>query len=205
MMNAVGLVHDPQSRGSVEAVSLDASKPPRVTANYFAATGDNEKVVGALKALINVASQKALAPWRTSKAFEPPTQFSLTSEHADSMRNIGLNVSVQGIPDFLACLFKEPSEKIKFITLPCLPEDDSKWGDFLRDNVLSTYHYFGTAAVGSVVESGSFKVKDTEGLFVIDASVIPYPPRINPVGTIMTLGHFVGSKLAKSTLAEVFV
>lgn len=123
----------------------------------------------------------------------------------DMLENIGVNVSAEGIPDFLSCLFKTPGEKIKFISLPCLPNDDSKWGDFLRENVLSTYHYFGTAAVGSLVESGTFKVKGTDGLYVIDASVIPYPPRINPVGTIMALGHFVGNKLAKKQTSQVII
>merc|ERR1712224_1076301 len=104
-----------------------------------------------------------------------------------------------GIPDFLSCLFKAPNEKFGFITLPCMPNDDSKWPDFLRDNILSTYHYFGTAAVGTVVEPGSFQVRGTRGLYVVDASVIPRSTRINPVGTVMTIGHFVGRKLAKSS------
>merc|ERR1712176_1380496 len=53
MMNAVGLVHDPQSRGRIEAVSNDSSKPPQVSANYFNASGDEEKLVSTLKALIH--------------------------------------------------------------------------------------------------------------------------------------------------------
>jgi len=71
-------------------------------------------------------------------------------------------------------------------------------GPVAEDNVLSTYHYFGTASVGTVTEPGSFKVKGTEGLYVADASVIPRATRVNPVGTIMTIGHYVGSELAKA-------
>jgi len=205
MSNVIGLVHDTKSRGSIEAVSQDSSTPPKVTANYFNAEGDLEKLVGALKALINVARQAPLKPWRRSKAYEPASEVQLGATHVESLRAIGLNVSAQGTPDFLACLFKAPDETMDFISLPCIPNDESDYGDFVRDNVLSTYHYFGTAAVGSVVESGTFKVKGTEGLYVIDASVIPYSPRINPVGTIMALGHFVGSKLAKSEPSNIIV
>jgi len=205
MSNVVGLVHDTKSRGGIEAVSQDSSTPPKVTANYFKAEGDLDKMVAALKALINVAGQAPLEPWRTAKVFEPASEVKLGATHTESLRAMGFNVSAQGIPDFLSCLFKAPDEKIKFISLPCIPHDENDWGDFVRENVLSTYHYFGTAAVGSVVDSGTFKVKGTESLYVIDASAIPYSPRINPVGIIMSLGHFVGSKLAKSEPPSIII
>merc|ERR1712094_64160 len=113
------------------------------------------------------------------------------------------NSSANGIPDFLSCLFKTPNEKFGFITLPCMPNNASKWSDYLRENILSTYHYFGTAAVGTVVEPGTFRVQGTQGLYVVDASVIPRATHINPVGTVMTVGHFVGSKLARAGTVDI--
>jgi len=185
MSNIIGLMHDPKSRGSVEAQSLRSSEPPAVTANYFApGTEDLNKQITNLKSLINIAEQKPLDPWVRRKAFE----------------NLPMSQApVAGIPDFVSCLFKTPGQHLDFISLPCLPSDDANWGDFLRENYLSTYHYFGTAAMGSVVESGSFQVKGVQGLHVVDASVIPRATRVNPVGTVMTIGHFVASKLAKAS------
>merc|ERR1712038_2019857 len=86
-----------------------------------------------------------------------------------------------------------------FASIPCPPSEADEWGQWLKDNVLSTWHYFGTTAVGSVVEPGTFQVKNTEGLYVADASVIPRATRVNPVGTIMALGHYVGAQLANGS------
>lgn len=204
MSNIVGLVHNTKSRGTIEAVSMDSSMPPRVTANYFSVAEDLNNMVKDFRELINVAKQSPLDPWKMRKAFEPPSK-ALSAVHIDMLKEAGANVSEDGIPDFLSCLFKTPDEQFGFITLPCPPADASKWAEFLQDNVLSTYHYFGTAAVGSVVERGTFRVEGTQGLYVIDASAIPYATRINPVGTIMTLGHFVGRKLAKADNTQIFV
>merc|ERR1712107_906871 len=62
-------------------------------------------------------------------------------------------------------------------------------GEYFKKTVVSSYHYFGTAAHGSVVEGADFKVKGTDNLHVVDASVIPDPTRVNPQGTIMAMGH----------------
>lgn len=202
--NVLGLVHDPQSRGSVEATSLNVSHPPRVTANYFSAEGDMDKQLANMKANIEIARQDALSPWRMHSAFGVPNWSGFNSSQLDLLEQAGLNATGPwGLPDFLSGFLT--CEAMGFISVPCPPKDESKWPKFLRDNVLSTYHYFGTAALGSVVERGSFKVKDTEGLYVVDASAIPRATRVNPVGTIMTIGHFVGSKLAKAEHAPVLV
>lgn len=195
--NVLGLVHDPQSRGSVQATSLDVSHPPRVTANFFSAEGDMDKQLANLKANIEIAKQDSLSPWRMDGLFGVPNWSGFNSTQRADLEEAGLNATAtgpEGFPEFLSGLLA--CKSMGFISVPCPPQDESKWPKFLSDNVLSTYHYFGTAALGSVVEPGSFKVKDTEGLYVVDASAIPRATRINPVGTIMTIGHFVGSKLA---------
>lgn len=204
--NVLGLVHDPQSRGSVQATSLDVSQPPRVTANYFSAEGDMDKQIANLKANIEIAKQEPLSHWRMHSAFGVPNWSGFNSTHKDLLEQAGLNSTAtgpHGLPEFLGGLLT--CESMGFVSVPCPPKDESKWPKFLSDNILSTYHYFGTAALGSVVESGSFKVKDTEGLYVVDASTIPRATRVNPVGTIMTIGHYVGSKLAKAEHATVLV
>jgi len=203
--NVLGLVHDPQSRGSVQATSLDVSQPPQVTANYFSAEGDMDKQLANLKANIEIARQDPLSDWRMKSAFGTPNWSGFNSSQLDLLKQAGLNATggPWGLPEFLNGLLT--CEAMGFISVPCPPKDESKWPTFLTDNVLSTYHYFGTAALGSVVESSSFKVKNTEGLYVVDASAIPRATRINPVGTIMTIGHFVGSKLARAGHPSVLV
>merc|ERR1712108_120754 len=102
----------------------------------------------------------------------------------------------------LGCLWRDPEQNDEYakVTLPCLPfpsDSDAARGQYLRDNIVSSYHYFGSAAAGSVVDvTDDFKVFGTEGLHVVDASVLPVPTTINPQGTIMALGHYVGLGLA---------
>lgn len=199
LMSAVGLMHETDSRGTILVnADKDATKPPNVTANYFSAPSDEERFVATLKALVNIVGQPALNDFRTNKAFDPPAANVWNSSHADVLRAHGVSIDEKTkLPSFLHCLFKEPAESANFVALPCPPADASTWGEWLKANVLSTYHYFGTAAVGDVLEPGTFKVKGSEGLYVIDAAAIPTAPRINPVGTVMSVGHMIGTRLGQ--------
>jgi choline dehydrogenase len=177
MAMLVGLMHNTHSRGSVIAASQDSSEPPIVTANYFQDPRDLKQQVANLRYLIKIAKSPSMAPYRQTK---------ISNNHS------GIQV-----PEFLSCLFDTAAESVGFVSLPCIPEE-SKWEQFVQDTILSSYHYFGTAAAGTVVEGPNFAVKGTDGLYIADASVIPSPTRINPVGSIMSIGHYVGSRLAKA-------
>lgn len=201
LMSAVGLMHGTDSRGTILAnAEKDATKAPIVTANYFSDPGDEKKLTTTLQALVDIIQQPSLNGFRTKKVFEPPADYAnvWNSSYVNTLRAHGVSIDEKTkLPSFLHCLFKEPSESVPFVALPCPPADKSTWGEWLKENVLSTYHYFGTAAVGDVLEPGSFKVKGAEGLYVIDAAAIPTAPRINPVGTVMSVGHMVGTRLGK--------
>ena len=69
--------------------------------------------------------------------------------------------------------------------------DDMANGEVLSEDIFSEQHFAGTAAIGSVIDS-SFKVIGAEGLYVVDASALPHLTRINPMATIMAIGHLVG-------------
>merc|ERR1719204_128869 len=72
------------------------------------------------------------------------------------------------------CLFEKPENKDEKVALPCLPNPiDDEWAraKYLSDYITSSYHYFGTAAVGTVVNHTDFSVLGTHGLHVVDASV----------------------------------
>lgn len=203
--NILALIQDPESRGFVLANSTDVRKPPRVAANFFSADADLKKQIANLKALLDIAKSSALDDWRLDDQQDQIESVwpkgTLNASQKDVLSRAGLETNgPNGMPDFLTGLLR--CDAYGFVSVPCPPSDESKWGQFLKDNVLSTYHYFGTAAVGSVLEPGSFAVKGTEGLYVADASAIPQATRINPVGTIMSLGHYVGRRLAKNQPAR---
>jgi len=67
---------------------------------------------------------------------------------------------------------------------------------------VSSYHYFSTAAHGKVIDGPEFTVKGTSNLHVVDASVFPNPTRVNPQGTIMAMGHYIGTLLARKEKAR---
>jgi GMC oxidoreductase len=77
--------------------------------------------------------------------------------------------------------------------------DDYELGKILRTNVVSSYHYAGTARFGSVIDS-RFKVKGTDGLYVADSSALPKSTRVNAMATTVAIGRLAGI----SALREVW-
>lgn len=189
MMQILAIHHQTYSRGWVSATSLDPSVPPAVTANYYGDVRDLDLQATAMAELIKISSTQALAQYVSEK--------------------VRVEVPDDILADGLACAFLGPSyqgrgsQDLPFSVLPCLPRlpaTEQEWIQWYRKQAISSYHYFGTAAVGSVVDSGDFRVKGAQGLHVVDASVIPFPPRVNPQHTVMTIGHYVGKRLAGKTL-----
>merc|ERR1712190_598234 len=104
------------------------------------------------------------------------------------------------IPAYLSCMRAATNSETKAIILPCLPPEGSsreRYVQYFRDMVISSYHYFGSASFGAVVEGSDFNVIGTSNLHVVDASIFPNPTRVNPQGTIMAMGHYIGTRLAK--------
>jgi len=179
MIQFVALQHHTFSRGSVEAQSKDSLEPPKVTANKLADVRDLENQLLAMKTLSKLI---AAAP---IQAFVDPETYKGTGEE---------------LPVYLSCMQHASDRTAKAVILPCLPPDGASkedYFDYFRKNVVSSYHYFGTASYGTVVEGSDFRVNGTENLHVVDASVFPNPTRVNPQGTIMAMGHYVGTKLAE--------
>lgn len=178
MIQLVALHHQTYSRGTVVAKSTDASEAPEVTANYFQDERDLENQYKAMEALFKIVESESV------QKLVNPSKFKGTSKV---------------VPVYLSCLGNEGSRDAKAVVLPCLPPDGSdkeRYFEYFRNTVVSSYHYFGTAAHGSVVEGADFKVKGTDNLHVVDASVFPDPTRVNPQGTIMAMGHYIASRLA---------
>lgn len=188
MIQVVGLNHKTYSRGSVEAVSSDSADAPKVTANYFKDERDMKQQFVAMKALMEVIHSDALQSLVNAKSFK------------------GTDAT---LPVYFSCLGR-PQTDAKAIITPCLPKDGSSTKELeehFRNVVVSSYHYFGSASFGKVVDGEDLLVKGTENLHVIDASIFPNPTRVNPQGTIMAMGHYVGKRLASKSrrLTEVLV
>ncbi|CAJ1389906.1 unnamed protein product [Effrenium voratum] len=180
MIQVVGLNHKTYSRGSVEAKSSNARDTPEVTANYFKDERDMQQQFTAMEALKEVINSEAMQHL----------------VNADTFKGAGAVV-----PVYLSCLDQGPQTDARAIIIPCLPKSGAsreEYEEHFRKTIVSSYHYFGTASFGKVVEGSEFKVKGTDNLHVADASIFPDPTRVNPQGTIMAMGHYLGTRLAKT-------
>jgi len=179
MIQFVALHHNTYSRGSVNAQSTDATDAPTVNANKLSDPRDMENQFVAMATLMSILESDPV------QAFVNPKTFEGTAEV---------------VPAYLSCITAAGSSDVKSIVLPCLPPDGAareSYVEYFRKNVISSYHYFGSASYGTVVEGGEFKVKGIDNLHIVDASIFPNPTRVNPQGTIMAMGHYVGTRLAK--------
>jgi len=188
MIQPVALQTDTHSRGSVQADSLDSSDPPRVTANYFADNRDLDNQMARYRQLSALSNTHPMLNFTRAKQAVSPFFVKLLEEKAPTLASA------------LSCLGRSSSNDMYTkISVPCSPtpwNSDEALAQFLKDYVISSYHYFGTAAAGSAVDGYDFAVKGTEALHVVDASVIPFPTTVNPQGTVMALGHYLGTVLA---------
>ncbi|CAE8615150.1 unnamed protein product [Polarella glacialis] len=185
-MDMLVLQHEALSRGWVEAVSRDLTVPPKVKANYWADQCDYVNQWRGIQELLKIAGAESMRPWVARKKECDLPQSILSKELKCAL----LGESYQG----------KGSKDTPFAIIPCLPLEPAgpeEWGKWLKEHHVFSYHYFGTAAFGSVVEGSEFTVKGTTGLHVVDASVFPDPTRINPQHSIMTLGHYLGARLAR--------
>jgi len=188
VISPCGLQPDTYSRGVIDAVSTDVRRPPRVTANYFKDPRDLESQKLRFNEVLKISHTKALEPYTIHKK--------VVSKKFDALvKRIAPELAAA-----LSCFMRVPSNNATTrIMLPCGPypfASDAAIEQYLRDTLVSSYHYFGTAAAGSVVDSTNFQVLGVEGLHVADASVIPATTNVNPQATIMALGHYIGTRLS---------
>jgi len=188
MIQPVALNPNTLSRGHVKARSKDVRAMPAVTPNFFADQADMTSQMTRFRALLDMTNAPAL------KGYTVPN-VPLPDAIAEQ-----INKTAPQIWEAMSCLFRAKSDNIfQRILVPC--PRPVEWSDaylekYLREFVISSYHYFGTAAAGSVVDGKDFSVVGTQKLYVADASVLPRATHVNPQGTVMALGHLVGRLLA---------
>jgi len=189
MIQPVGLNPNTLSRGHIKAKSKDVRTMPEVTPNYFENPEDMKSQMLRFRALLNLTDNAALRGYTVPNL---PLPNAIAEE---------INKTAPQVWGAMSCLFRASSDNIfRRVFVPC--PRPTAWSDaelekYLREFVISSYHYFGTAAAGSVVDGTDFSVIGTQKLYVVDASVLPKPTHVNPQGTIMALGHYVGRLLAQ--------
>ncbi|KAH0472246.1 MAG: hypothetical protein KVP17_004694, partial [Porospora cf. gigantea B] len=77
---------------------------------------------------------------------------------------------------------------------PVLPSSDPD--AFVNTYMSSIWHWGGSAALGSVVDS-NFNVHGISSLKIVDASILPVMTRMNPLSTLTTLGYYAGERFLK--------
>lgn len=181
-IEVVALQEAQLSRGRITLNSPNITGPPNVEGGYFTHPHDMTQQIIAIRSLLSIIDTPALR------------------EHARPKKDIKLPFQ---LPHFLDCILEKPTAVEPYaIVIPCLPHDNkvetlAKWA---KDNLISSYHYFGTAALGKVVKTDSFGVIGTSGLYIADSSILPIPTRVNPMGTIMAMGHFAAKVIAKHSI-----
>eukprot|EP00928_Gymnodinium_smaydae_P021661 TRINITY_DN18477_c0_g1_i1.p1 TRINITY_DN18477_c0_g1~~TRINITY_DN18477_c0_g1_i1.p1 ORF type:complete len:695 (-),score=172.83 TRINITY_DN18477_c0_g1_i1:203-2188(-) len=177
-----------RSRGSIEAVSRGVYDPPRISANYFADARDYKSHQDRLNMILKLFNTTALDNFTVNK-------YPVSDDVAQAIYRYAPQVY-----EALSCWFKpESNDRYTLRALPCLPSpyySQEALDEYLNKTLVSSYHYFGTAAAGTVVNGTDFSVKGTTGLHVLDASVIPIPTTVNPQATIIALGYYGGRILA---------
>lgn len=189
MINPVALDPTTLSRGWVKATSKEVLDPPDVTANFFANPEDMRSQIERFQILLNMTKTPALDSYTITNI---PLPDAIAQE---------INKTAPLIWEAMSCLFRERSQTLsERIFVPCpQPVEWTNQGmeEYLRKYLISSYHYFGSSAAGSVVNGEDFSVIGTENLYVADAGVFPMPTHVNPQGSIMALGHYVGRLLAQ--------
>jgi len=189
MFQPVSMQTNTHSRGYVNAKSLNPTVHPEVKANYFDDPRDWISQKERFGYLLELVDTDVMKSWAVEKVdiFQPFLQ---------AVENL-----CPSIAKFLRCFAKSPENDVYVkVALPCLPTpyySEAARDEYLRRYILSSYHYFGTNSVGQVVDHDDFSVKGTENLYVVDASIMPVPTNVNPQGTVMALGYYLGSRLAE--------
>ena len=202
------LHYAPLSRGWVRINSTDPHAPPAVFANYFDEPKDLEVALLAVDRLLRVAGELVRVGGLQNTSKDEKETIALP-QFAPLLQKIldNWDLPIQ-LPSFLPCLVEDHG--LPFSMLPCPPSNpgvgglapnasfsskENGWAQWVRDNTVSSYHYFGTAAVGEVLDPKTMGVRGVKRLYVADASVLPVPTRVNPQATVMAMGRYVAKLL----------
>jgi len=194
----------PYSRGRVQLASPDAAMPPRADLNLLDDARDLERLAVGVKMLAKVVAASGLG--RDQRDFFPAA----FSPRVKALSRVGQGNAM--LTSMLGVLLDTPAPIRRalierFFTrgqqMSALLADERALADFIRANVFGVWHASGTCRMGDARERGAVtdtegRVHGTQGLRVVDASLMPRLPSANTnIPTIM-----IAEKIADAMLAR---
>ena len=182
----------PYSRGRVQLASPDAAVAPRVELNLLDDQRDLDRLAVGVRLLAKVVAASGLG--RDQRDFFPAA----FSPRVKALSRVGegnaLLTSVLGtLLDAPAPIRRLLIERFftRGLRISSLLADEGALADFIRANVFGVWHASGTCRMGDARERGAVTdteglVHGTQGLRVVDASLMPRLPSANTnIPTIM--------------------
>ncbi|SMG52854.1 GMC family oxidoreductase [Paraburkholderia susongensis] len=182
----------PYSRGRVQLVSSDAAIAPRVELNLLDDARDLERLAAGVRMLARVVEASGLSG--DSRDFFPAA----FSPRVKALSRVGSGNAM--LTSLLGVLLDTPAPLRRALIGRCftrgqrmsaLLADERVLADYIRANVFGVWHASGTCRMGDArmpdaVTDTQGRVHGTQGLRVVDASLMPRLPSANTnIPTIM--------------------
>jgi 5-(hydroxymethyl)furfural/furfural oxidase len=194
----------PLARGRVSLVSADPAAHPLVEFNFIGHELDLQRFIQGFRRCVDILAHEAV---RGMTRLTFPVKFSDRLRRlnrvtpANRIKSAAVAALVDLAPALAGPIFSTLADRR--VDLAALAEDDAALAEHIRQNVAGTFHPVGTCRMGAArdpdaVTDPSGCVHGVGGLRVIDASIMPTPPRGNTnIPTIM-----VAEKLAAEMRRE---
>jgi 5-(hydroxymethyl)furfural/furfural oxidase len=194
----------PMARGRVSLVSSDPAAYPMVEFNFTGHDLDLQRFMQGFRRCVDILAHDAV---RSMTSLTFPVKFSDRLRRlnritpANKIKSAAVAALVDLAPLLAGPIFATLADRR--VDLATLASDDDALAEHIRQNVAGTFHPVGTCRMGArgdpeAVTDPAGRVHGVAGLRVIDASIMPAPPRGNTnIPTIM-----VAEKLAAEMLRE---
>ena len=194
----------PMARGRVSLVSADLAAHPLVEFNFTGHELDLQRFMQGFRRCVDILAHDAVRQM-TSLTF--PVKFSDRLRRlnritqANRIKSAAVAALIDLVPPLAGPIFSTLADRR--VDLAALAADNDALAEDIRANVAGTFHPVGTCRMGAAgdpeaVTDPSGRVRGVAGLRVIDASIMPSPPRGNTnIPTIM-----VAEKLAAEMVRE---
>jgi 5-(hydroxymethyl)furfural/furfural oxidase len=193
----------PLARGQVSLVSADPTAHPLVEFNFTGHELDLQRFKLGFRRCVEILAHEAVRGM-TNLSF--PVKFSDRLRRlnritpANRIKSAALAALVDLARSLAGPIFAQLADRR--VDLAAMAQDDEALAEHIRQNVAGTFHPVGTCRMGAADDPEAVtdpvgRVHGIDGLRVIDASIMPTPPRGNTnIPTIM-----VAEKLAAAMLA----
>jgi 5-(hydroxymethyl)furfural/furfural oxidase len=192
----------PMARGEVSLVSADPAAYPLVEFNFTGQELDLRRFMDGFRRCVEIlghAAVRAMTQLTFPVKFDDRLRRLNRITPANKARSAAVAALIDTVPALAAPIFATLADCKVDLTALCA--DDDALAEHIRENVAGTFHPVGTCRMGRAEDSFAVtdpagRVHGFEGLWVIDASIMPTLPRGNTnIPTIM-----VAEKLADTML-----